>query len=162
MTILTLKGIPICGAARPTPGANLITFTISSIIFWIRSDPISSGRTAWAGSWRTGSPAFTISGSASIFSRLPRNQPARAAEPELRFLLGATVTGRVRIGVREMALKWEWLKGRMRWVNLWMVSIAKFEALLIHVLYIYKEMILGSTKKIWNWASKLKYAPTVK
>lgn len=77
---LTLKGNPICGAARPTPGSFLITATISSIIFWILSDPISWGSTSRAGSWRTGSPALTMSGKAGFFSPRLVNQPARSGE----------------------------------------------------------------------------------
>lgn len=75
---LTLKGTPIWGAARPTPGANLITLIISSIIFWIRSDPISPGSTSRAFSCRTGSPDATISGKSTFFffSPRPNNQPA--------------------------------------------------------------------------------------
>lgn len=83
--LLTLKGTPIWGAARPTPGANLITLTISSIIFWIRSDPISSGLTSRAFSWRTGSPAATRSGKSTFFFLLsprPSSQPALVFKEE--------------------------------------------------------------------------------
>lgn len=80
---LTFKGTPIWGAARPTPGAILITRTISSIIFCISSDPISSGSISLAGSCKTGSPALTISGKlVFFFSPRPRNQPALATADE--------------------------------------------------------------------------------
>lgn len=142
MQIQTFKGMPIWGAARPTPGAFLITSTISSITFWILSDPISSGGTSRAGSWRTGSPAFTVSGWIFFFSPKPRSQPARALAEELWLVLvvkpkskaclkmGFRVwrkpaTGWVRNGVGLMGFKHFPVMGmgRRRWVNRWMLSI---------------------------------------
>lgn len=52
---------------------------MSSIILWILSDPMSSTGTSPAGSWRTGSPAFTISGrTALLLVPKTENHPAEA------------------------------------------------------------------------------------
>lgn len=77
---VTLRGIPICGAARPTPGAFLMTLIMSSMMFCTFSDFITLGSTSCAGSCRTGSPALTVSGKLVFFlsAPSPKNHPALA------------------------------------------------------------------------------------
>ncbi|WVZ22142.1 hypothetical protein V8G54_000686 [Vigna mungo] len=79
---IILKGIPIWGAARPTPGAFLMTRIMSSMIFCTFSDFISLGSTSRAGSCRTGSPALTVSGKFVFMVSAPRpkNHPALAVQ----------------------------------------------------------------------------------
>ena len=54
------KGRPICGAARPTPGASRMVSRMEAISSWVLGSRISSGRRGLARSRRTGSPVDLI------------------------------------------------------------------------------------------------------
>jgi predicted benzoate:H+ symporter BenE len=54
------SGMPICGAAKPTPGAARMVSNIDAISSWMGAETISSGVSTRACDLRTRSPAWQI------------------------------------------------------------------------------------------------------